>query len=240
MKRVMSAHQPNFLPYLGFFHKMLNSDVFVIRDEVQFVERDWHHRNRIRVQGEDQDGQPKSNWLTVPVKKENIQIKDILIKTEAKYKNVPWNVYILRQIRSNYEKSPFFGRYFPKIEEIFLSKKERLIDLNLDLIIYLRESFEIGTKIVIASELDGYEKSGDPVLDLVELCKVTGANTYLSGPGGKNYLKSLAPFERNGIEVIFHEFVGATYAQRFPGFVPYLSSVDALFNVGGLPAQLRK
>ncbi len=75
----MSAHQPNFLPYLGFFDKMMNSDVFVIRDEVDFVERDYHHRNRIRIDGKDANGEPQWKWLTIPVKKDPFYIKDIVI-----------------------------------------------------------------------------------------------------------------------------------------------------------------
>ena len=63
MSRVMSAHQPNFLPYLGFFDKMMNSDVFVIRDEVDFIERDYHHRNRIRIDGKDAKGEPQLSYL---------------------------------------------------------------------------------------------------------------------------------------------------------------------------------
>src|SRR3989338_6913974 len=69
MGSVMAAHQPNFLPYLGFFDKMMSSDIFVIRDEVQFVERDFHHRNRIKIEGTDGTGAPRSKWLTVPVYK---------------------------------------------------------------------------------------------------------------------------------------------------------------------------
>ena len=66
MEKIVSAHQPNFLPYLGFFDKMDKSDVFVIRDEVQFAERDYHHRNRIRINGP-RNNEPQCKWIRVPV-----------------------------------------------------------------------------------------------------------------------------------------------------------------------------
>lgn len=236
MRRVMSAHQPNFIPYLGFFDKMLKSDIFIIRDEVQFVERDWHHRNRIRIDGKDENGMPQSKWLTIPVKKENKDIKDIEIRNEVKYKNVLWNIYMLRQIKSNYETAPFFKKYFPRIEAIFLSKKDKLIELNIDIINFLKESFGIKTEILYASSINGCEETFNASTDLVKLCKYTQADIYLSGAGGKGYL-DLEPFRKEGIEVIFQEFNHPSYKQVYLGFAPYMASIDALLNIGSFPRE---
>jgi len=233
MKKIMSAHQPNFLPYLGFFDKMKNSDIFIIRDEVQFTERDWHHRNKIRIEGKDENGKPKSKWLVVPVKKCQDDIKEIVIKNETKEKNVPWSAYLLRQIKSNYETTPFFKEFFPELEGIFLSKKEKLIDLNMDVINYLKKCFDIKTEVVLASKLPRYKKTFEPNQDLINLAKAVQADVYLSGAGGKNYLKR-EKFENQGVEVRFQEFNHPVYRQRFEGFAPYTSSIDALFNVGNI------
>lgn len=227
----MSAHQPNFLPYLGFFDKMKNSDVFVIRDEVQFTERDWHHRNKIRIEGNYKNGLPNSKWLTILVKKENKDIKDIEIKNEVKTKNVSWNVYMLRQIKGSYETTPYFKKYFPMIEEIISSKKDKLINLNMEIIEFLKNTFDIPTELVYASKLPEYKKTFDSTLDLVGLCKATQSNVYLSGAGGKNYL-NIEPFKEEGIEVIFQDFHHPVYKQRYPGFAPNMGSIDYLFNIG--------
>lgn len=237
--RVMSAHQPNFLPYLGFFEKIKDSDVFVIRDEVDFVERDYHHRNRIRIDGKDANGEPQWKWLTIPVKKAHSYIKDITIKNDVKEKNVFWNVYMLRQIKSNYETTPFFKQYFPELEKIIMTKHEKLIDLNMEIINFLKDIFDIKTPIVLASQLQGYRKVYEKSMDLLNLTKATNADIYLSGKGGESdYRLDLELFHREGIEVKFQNYQHPFYRQRFQGFVPCLASIDALFNVG--PEILKK
>jgi len=236
MKRIMSAHQPNFMPYLGFFDKMEKSDIFVIRDEVQFVERDWHHRNSIRIGGEDGNGNPQSKWLTVPIKKESENIKDIVIKNDVKYKNVPWNVYMIRQIKSNYEKTPYFKQYFPRLEEILLSKKQKLIDLNMEIINFLMEAFDIRTDVLYASSLNGNKYNA--TVDLINLCKATGSNIYLSGAAKRRLEEEL--FQKEGIEVLVQDFKHPVYQQRYPGFLPNMSAIDALFNFGDFPSDARQ
>jgi DNA mismatch repair ATPase MutS len=230
MKKVVSAHQPNFLPYLGFFDKMRKSDTFVIRDEVQYIERDFHHRNKIRI--ESNNGDLKWKWIRVPVKKEPKHIGDIVIKNDVKDKNVPWNVFLLRQIKSNYQKTPCFKKYFPKFEEIMLLKKEKLSDLNMEIIYFLKDCFDIDTEIVLASELS-YDKTGDPSTDLVRIAKAVDADTYLSGTGARTYLNP-RPFQKMGVELEFQNFAHPVYQQRFDGFVPNLAAIDALFFNGDL------
>ncbi|MFH1073228.1 MAG: WbqC family protein [Nanoarchaeota archaeon] len=228
---MMGAHQPNFLPYLGFFAKMRDSDIFVIRDEVLFVERDYHHRNRIRIAGVDCDGNPQWKWLTIPVEKRDAYLGEICIKTGSRVKNIPWNIHMLRQIRSSYETAPYFADHFPRLEEILSSGDELLIDLNMRIIAFLRDAFGLSTEVVRASALSGYEKSGDASTDLARISQATKAAVYLSGGGGRNYL-NLIPFTQAGIEVAFQEFHHPTYAQCYLGFVPNLASIDALFNAG--------
>ncbi|MEM4244860.1 MAG: WbqC family protein [Candidatus Nanoarchaeia archaeon] len=236
-ERVMAAHQPNFIPYLGFFDKMQNSDIFVIRDEVLFVERDFHHRNRIRINGNDNNNNPQFKWLTVPVRQVEDYIKHQTIKRETKQKNRPWNVLMLHDIKVNYERSPYFKQYFPLIEGIFDNSDEKLITLNMKIINFLREAFGIKTEVIMATDLglkpEHYEKS-DASEDLVAICKAVKANVYLSGAGGKNYL-NLEPFKREGIEVRFQDYKHPVYPQQYPGFLPYMGAIDALFCVGKIP-----
>jgi len=231
MKRIMSAHQPNFLPYLGFFDKMISSDIFVIRDEVQFVERDYHHRNRIRIQSP-VDAEPQCRWVRVPVAKEEKELKDIRIRNDVKDKNVPWNLCMLRQIRSNYEKAPCFSTYFSDLDLILRARSERLIDLNMAIIDWLKGCFAVDTEIVYARQL-GYRKTGDPTRDLVEISRAVDADVYLSGSGGRAYLDRI-PFDASGIELRFQSFEHPVYEQRYAGFIPNLAAIDALFNVGNI------
>lgn len=231
MNRIVSAHQPNFLPYLGFFDKMIHSDVFVIRDEVQFVERDFHHRNRIRI--ESPRGQaPQCKWIRVPVVKEQTDLNRIKINGDVMDKNIPWNVFMLRQIRSNYETAPHFDQFFPKLDSILRIQTARLIDLNMVIINWLQECFGIEVEILYASQLN-YGKTGDPTRDLIKIAEAVGADVYLSGSGGRNYLNHEL-FEASGVEVQFQSFDHPVYRQQYAGFVPNLAAIDALFNVGNI------
>jgi hypothetical protein len=57
---IVAIHQPQYLPWLGYFDKMLAADLFCYLDCVQFKKNEWQNRNRIKTaQG--------WQWLTVPV-----------------------------------------------------------------------------------------------------------------------------------------------------------------------------
>ncbi len=237
MSKVMAAHQPNFLPYLGFFDKMMGSDVFVIRDEVLFVERDFHHRNRIRINGNDNGNNPQCKWLKVPVDGIPDYIMHQGIRNGVVQKKKAWNNELLREIKIHYDRAPFFVQYFPEVEKIFSSPGDRLLPLNMQLIDFFKKVFGIDAEVVMASELGlkpGHYVKSDASEDLVALCKAVGADVYLSGAGGRGYL-NLEPFKREGIEVRFQDYNHPVYPQRYPGFLPYMCSIDALFCVGKFP-----
>ncbi|MBN2095312.1 MAG: WbqC family protein [Candidatus Aenigmarchaeota archaeon] len=234
MSKVMSAHQPNFLPYLGFFDKLRAVDelgsepgVFVIREDCQYVESDFHNRNKIRIN----DGWI---WLNVPIEKKMAPLSAIRIKKDARIKNVPWNQYHLRQIEANYKKSPFFEKFFPGLKEIYENPGESLAEFNLRLIRYLAESFGIKAKIILFSELQGDISSTCATRALIDISRAVGAVIYLSGDGGRCYM-DLGLFK--DVEVRFQDYKHPVYPQRFPGFEPYMSAIDALFNLGRLPAS---
>jgi hypothetical protein len=233
-KIIVSAHQPNFLPYLGFFDKMNKSDIFVIRDEVLFTDSDYHHRNRIRINGNDNINNPQFKWLTVPVIKINDHILHVKLKKDAMIKNKIWKDILLHDIEANYKNSPYFNEFFPKIREVFNDEHESLLSLNMKIINLLKELFGVNSKIVFASDLNlkpvYYEKSNASE-DLAKICKSLNADVYLSGPGGKGYL-DLEKFDEYGIDVEFQEFVHPVYKQNFSGFLPNMASIDALFCIG--------
>lgn len=234
---LVAMHQPNFIPYLGFFDKMLRADAFVIRDEVLFVNKDFHQRNRIRINGNNNLNNPQSKWIKVPVIEKPDYIRDIEIRKGALSGGRQWNLQVLHDIEASYKGAGFFEKYYPKLKDILLEPDNRLIDLNLRIIRFLMESFNIDKEIVIASSLglkdEGYAKT-DASEDIVKICKAVGADSYLSGAGGKNYL-NCEPFQREGVELQFQEYIHPRYDQRFPGFLPFMCAIDALFCVGRYP-----
>ena len=102
MRKVVVIHQPDFMPYLGFFHRLLYADEFVILDNVQFLRRGWHHRDKIKTDSGEK-------WFTVGVKKasQNTLIKDIILNEEN------WKEQHVNLIKNNYKKSKFFTEIFP-------------------------------------------------------------------------------------------------------------------------------
>lgn len=216
---IVGIHQCNYLPYLGFFDKMKKSDIFVIYDDAQFNSRDFQHRNRIRT-GEGWQ------WLTVPVGKKAIPIKEITIKN-----NVDWSSVHFTAVRANYLKTPYYSRYDNEIRRIFKNRYEKLIDLNMDLIHFLMDAFGINTKILYASDVGFTSKSTERLVEIVE---ALGGDIYLSGPKGCDYM-DMSLFEKRGVEVEFQDFKHPVYKQRYEGFVPNMSAIDALFNVGEFP-----
>ncbi len=218
---IVGIHQPNYLPYLGFFDKLRESDVFIIYDDAQFSKGDFQHRNRIRIYH-------GWEWLTVPVEKKRIPIDQIKIKNNIEISGMNWQEAHFKEIHDNYRKAPYYPKYEKDMQRIYEQQYEMLIDINIKLIEFLMKSFDIDTKIIYSSEFDYSSKSTEK---LVELVSAVGGDIYLSGPMGKNYLEHNL-FKEKEIQVIFQEFKHPTYQQQYVGFEPNMSAVDALLNVG--------
>ncbi|MBL7074874.1 WbqC family protein [candidate division KSB1 bacterium] len=214
---MFAAHQPNYLPWLGFFDKLDRADTFVLLDTVQYRKNDWINRNRIKtVQG--------WQWLTVPVSYRFPQrIHEVGISPGV------WSKKHLQALRSNYGKSRSFNEYFPFFQRVFAQRWERLVKLNVFIIKELAGTLGIKTKIRIASGLKTVRD--DPNDRLIDLCRQMGADEYLAGAGGKEYM-DLKKFKQAGVRVYFQDYCPPVYSQLFGGFEANLSVVDLLFNQG--------
>ena len=219
---IVSVHQPNYIPYLGFFDKMIKSDIFVIHDDVQFTKKDFQHRNKIRIDN-------GWKWLTVPVENKLVNINSIKIINDKTANKSKWSDIHFREIKANYTKTHFFGEYEYKLKKIYETKHDNLIDLNMDFIKLIMEGFDIDKPIIYASDLNLESHSTQKLVDIV---KMLGGDTYLSGIGGYNYM-DISLF--GDINVVFQKFDHPTYKQRYEGFEFNMSSIDALFNLGKFP-----
>ncbi len=220
MGKIAVIHQPDFLPHLGFFHRLLIADLWVILDNVQFVSsssRSWHKRDKIKTPyGE--------KWITVGVVKSPriTKISEVLIADDN------WRHKNLNLIVENYRKAPFFKEIFLHIETLYSFKCEKLVNFNLKSIDMLLNLFAIKIESVFASSLEVTGKSNEL---LVNILKRVGATTYLSGIGAKAYYDP-TPFEAADINVKWQNFKHPVYTQLYGEFIPYLSSIDLLFNCG--------
>ncbi len=220
---IMGAHQPNYLPWLGFFDKMLQCDVFVISDSLQFERHDFQNRNRIKT--------PHGvRWLTVPVKHDGngnlMPINEIEI---ANHHNLPGLKRHWETLRASYARSPYWKEHKDFFESTYQKEWTKLVDLNMHLIEGLRKFLGIDTPLVKASSLRATGQKNELI---IAQCKELGADVYLSGLGAKSYL-DVARFREEGIEVRFQDFQYPVYRQPHGEFVPNLSVVDYLFCTGG-------
>jgi hypothetical protein len=218
---IVTVHQPNYLPYLGFFDKINRADIFVIYDDAQFNKGDYHHRNKIRIHH-------GWKWLTVPVEKKHIPIKDIKINKKSTNKKQLWGEYHFHEIENNYQKAPYFKKYRDEFQKIYENEYDYLIELNIDIIKLLMNAFNINCKLVFSSELGLHSKSTDR---LVEITEILNGDVYLSGSSGKDYLDETI-FENKRIRIEYQKFNHPVYSQQYHNFVPNMSSIDFLFNVG--------
>lgn len=218
---IVGIHQPNYLPYIGFFDKLRKSDVFVIYDDAQFTKGDFQQRNRIRIHH-------GWKWLTVPIEKKHIPINQIKIRNDVEIEGTTWQEAHFKEIYDNYKKAPYYPSFEKDIRRIYEQQYGMLIDVNIKLIEFLMKSFEINTEIVYSSEFGFSSKSTERLVDLVS---AIGGDVYLSGPMGKDYL-DLRLFKDKNIQVSFQDFRHPVYKQQYDGFEPNMSAIDALLNAG--------
>ncbi len=217
--RTVTIHQPEHLPWLGFFAKMDAADLFVSLDSVPF--RKAYFQNRNRVLGP--HGRPL--WVTVPVCLEGYREGEIRTMRIATHQN--WRKRYLRTIEQRYSKHPYFEELFEPLARVIEADWAWVADLNHRLIDVLRERLGIDTPMVRSSDLG---VTGSKSELLASICAAVGAEVYLSGPSGRDYLMPSA-FEAVGVGIAVHDYDHPTYSQRgTDAFVSHLSVVDLLFN----------
>lgn len=216
---IVAIHQPNFLPWLGFFHKMASCDIFVFLDNVQFTKRSIQNRNKIKTA-------KGPMWLTVPVATKGRyfqRTQDVEINNEQNWRETQWKAIV-----QNYRRARYFDDYAEPLEKIYSENWSSLVELNAATIRMLQDALEIKPKCVFASQL---EVAGHRTELLINLCQALGGDTYLSGPSGRKYMDE-ASFSERGIGLLYRDFNHPEYDQLYPPFVPDLSALDMVLNCG--------
>jgi len=216
---ILSAHQPAYMPWLGYFHKIQNCDLFVYLDSVQYEKNSFINRNKIKTPSGPQ-------WLTIPVKLRG-HTSATLLETEID-DSLSWRKKHLRSIELNYRKAPFFSENFPKIEELLALPATNLSDFCFHNLRFWMSEFQIQTTVVRSSTLPVYSAKSDLVLDL---CSHFTANRYLSGALGRDYL-NLSKFCEAGISIDFQNFSHPIYRQLWGPFERCMGIIDLWMNCG--------
>lgn len=215
---IVTIHQPDFLPWLGFFDRWMQSDLYIVLDDVQFIRRGWHHRDKIKTaQG--------VQWLTIPVVKKGRYgelIKDVRldISNDGMQR-------VLNRVRAAYVKAPCFDPIYTEVEKIFSSGCKYLIDLNMILLKTCADILKINTPIVFSSDFNVTTKGTQRLLDLTKRVK---GSIYLTGLGSKSYLEAKI-FEKENISILWQNYHHPDYNQLHGKFTEKLSVLDFIMMV---------
>jgi hypothetical protein len=220
---LVAGHQPNYLPWLGFFHKLAAADQFMIVDTAQFVKRGsfgWIHRNKLRTHEGWQ-------WLSLPVKTAGKRLQSC---AEAELDNrYDWRRKHWASIEFNYRKAPHFAAYAPAIEAVYRREWTHLSPLAIELIRVVALMLEITTPIAVASE---HSVRGESTGLVTAVCAHYGSRQYLSGIHGHDYLDG-EELAGSQVAVSYQQFAHPVYAQCQPGeFQPGMCVLDLIFNAG--------
>lgn len=211
--------QSNYIPWKGYFDMIHDVDLFVFYDDVQYTNRDWRNRNKIKTAS-------GTLWLSVPVGESRHRLVDEVRIPDAEWQSRHWQT-----LTQNYGKCPHFERYRTFFEDVYLGRRwESLSILNQHLIRHIATDF-LGIRTRFANARD-FGSEGAKMDRLLDLVRRTGATYYLSGPAAKAYIES-ERFAQAGIELTWKDYAGyPEYPQRFPPFDHGVTVLDLLFNAG--------
>jgi len=235
MNKIVTMHQPNYLPWIGSFSKIAQANCFIISDGYQCA--DITRRSKIRTN-------TGSGYLTIPLGKKFYQsrICDILLPNERTWQDFYW-----KQIYQNYARAPYFKDIAYFFKTLYKYDFKFLWQINIEIILFLLNCFDIEVEIVKMTDLNLNPELHGTELILAEL-KIVGDHKYLSGPSGIKYLEQ-EKIQHNNYNLKFFKFEHPVYKQRYPAFEPNMSAIDLLFWVlnqarlldplGGLKTNLK-
>ena len=214
----VSILQSNYIPWKGYFDIIAKSDVFVIYDEVQYTKNDWRNRNIILTQN-------GPNWITIPVRVNNLDQKIF----ETKIESTNWNRKNYNSIIFNYSKDPFFKDFKDFLEELYNVNSEFLSEINIRYIRAICDLLGIKTRILDSRELN---LKGNKSEKLLCACEKLNADVYLTGPAAKSYLDTDL-FKASGVGVKWMDYSNyPTYKQIYEPFNHSVSIIDLILNNG--------
>ncbi|MFA0037471.1 WbqC family protein [Vibrio sp. 10N.261.52.A1] len=214
--------QPYFFPYIGYFQLIVESDIFVLFDDVKYIHRGWINRNRVL--------KPNEGWqyIGVPLEKHSSYslIKDIKIHPTS-----DWRTKVISQLEHYKKKAPYYKETKRLVEEILKSYKgNSIVDLNKHIIISILDYLGIKKEVLVSSQCSfdysDVSGAGDWALSITQ--QLNG-HQYINPIAGKDLFDALK-YESSGVKLKFLSTDSISYNQKRE-FEPSLSIVDVLmFN----------
>lgn len=214
---VIAIHQPDYIPYLGYFYKMSKGDYFVFLDDVQFSNNNMHHWNKI--------GSPLGELrLKIPV---DYHFKDLINQVHTK-DELGWKEKHLKLIKEQYRDTPYYGMFYPVLEELFAVTYDNLAHMNIRINQFIGKEFGFSCEFVKASDYAIVTKREERVIDL---CHRLNGTIYLSGNGAKAYQQE-SDFNQAHLKLQYTDYIPKEYPQKWSTFQSNLSVIDYIFHCG--------
>lgn len=215
--KIIAIHQPNYIPWLGYFYKIYQSDIFVFLDDAQFSNEGMHNYTYIKT--------AKGSFrLKYPVQQSlGDKIKDVRPKDE-----LGWKEKHLTILETNYRDAPYFKEVYNDYKEIILKDYPNISILNISLIKCFSERLGIKTEYINASDLNIALSKEEKI---ISICIALGATIYYSGTGARSYQKE-ENFNSKGIDLRYSVFTPFHYTQLWDGFQSDITAIDFFMNCG--------
>jgi len=216
----VGIHQPNFMPWLGYFYKIFQSDIFIFLDDVQLQKTGASYTNKVSINIKNE-----SSALSIPIKRDS----GIWTIKETVFANNKWKKKIIGSLQANYAKAPYFKEHKEFIFELINFESDSLSEYNIHFITEIAKKLNLQTKFVKSSDIPTTLTSTSRLIYLIQ--QVQG-NIYISGSGGDNY-QDKELYEKNNIGLIYNKMPQFKYNQyKTDKFISGLSIIDAIFNIG--------
>lgn len=212
-------HQPNFLPYLGFFDQIARADIYIAYDDVQFTKHEFQNRNFINSQNGKQP-------LTLAVRKKG-KLGQLI--NEVELASDDWPRQVRNKLTNSYAKAPFFDQVMADIDPVLKQGAMKLSDVNIGLLRILFDRLGLAPEFRIGSDISvDYEDRVDRIFQLMDH---VGADTFVTGTGALGYM-DLTEFDRRGKRIEIVKFEPFPYETIHAEWLPYLSVIDYAMNCG--------
>lgn len=226
--KILASHQPDFFPYMGYFYKMFQSDIFVFSDNVQYSKSGRHNYNEILTAN-------GARRLTLPIHYHCADINQIEIAADHSTINT-----ILKTLWQEYKKADYFSDVFPVIENLLCKapKAKNLAEFNIECLLEFAERFGLDSRtFILSSELELKGRKDDRILDM---CRTVGADVYYSGTAAMDYHIE-NDYAANGVKLICSDYQPLEYKQVGGKSVPNMSCIDYVMNCGFvIPKEWKK
>ena len=223
MKAVI--HQPYFIPWMGYFSKLVYADKFIVLDNVRFSKR--HFIDRVQII----NASGELTWIGMNIwENYKKRCNEIYLKDKSIVEN------IIKIFYSAYSKAKYFKETIRQIENILHESfifSEKITDINIHIIIKLMELLDIEvSEIVFASQ---YWDVEDATWRLIYLLQKNVCDTIITGNGGSLEKHNIWEINKSWFQIFVQDYykLHPEYYQTRRTkiwFAKWLSILDCIFN----------